>query len=1150
MDVLSVEYRNMAIIVYPKSLLESWAKLGPCRKPVRRPVMEAKSSDFDTGDDDFTDDDLGDREVDAKFGNFGSIVDYSGDDNMGYDETGVDTDLDNQYKRFGMNVEEIDPLTGLPKDDPKSKSKKSKKKTPAEEKSSYKVMLDAVKVRRLSDAKAAYSAIKAIGTRYIGLYEALPADYISDDMHTYIDGIKETGPARNEAMSYITSAQRLIHYMEQLGIAARKNNTVPDGIPENLITPEQLSTLILLCENETSLMKKLNGDDVDTKMLSSRRLAMKARSINQNILGLGTAEEPTMPSPSEKNLYIGFAPWESRIFSSGANEVPSNLTDTKKAREENRGDSLSDDRVIHYLGTADSAGATIVVPHQFFTSVCKRIDEDRTVMHKKARESLKDEFNGSTELTASYLLVYGERGLKDSFGVAPPRIKETSGAACYLQILTSAGKQGFTGTTTCINLFKSMFENCLKEISGKQATFVDSNNEECTEFPAPGSYEQTANGHTLEKRVGVEEFLKNLISTLNGATNQAGAFTKTFNSTELAFLIRKEMRLRRKPRKAHINGKWTMTTSEPVPLFDYIQVEGSGTLVADSFDATPSDSPNAQRAPSQRILYDDVMDSTRSLTSTAVTEDYINTFLAHPALNEMCAMIGVDPETSPSPNSPEKEKINFCINVVLNFSNIMSDLGATSYVTRRPGNTIEEVISDEDKSTYGRNCTIADVWKGTMKTVDNAAKSTAGYGEDGGFDFSGLSPETVRFLRGKSKPRTNLFTYIRYILGWLNTFQNYDYDRDDMVTALTGRMDEFKQIKDRLNPYLEMVPLIVNLASSGILSNGDKNSNEFKLATSYISKMQNDINTDLMSPKFIEDVIAYVNRNYSGVDDMLAYATNDAPFNWEQMLEWCVVRFLMSGIDDDGKLVPPDDVGKPNESADGEPTPGAANQEDRVPPILQKYRAILAAKPAYLKRDAWLKKNNINPDTYDYLEQQASGEGSNTRIIDMTPGELAGWMSDTYISHGDAGEVILLMLGLLYVGTIIHDSDLKAVSRFKENNVNEKMHDASMHYKIRLTNALAEYGVDFLGEIIGNVMGDNGAALAALLNIINATEPLTLAELEEFLEPAVPDPENPDENGDAPVVREPKTETEIADDLHQMIGQLMSTSFLEFNGIE
>ena len=186
MDVLSGEYRNMAIIVYTKSLLESWAKLGSCRKPVRRPVMEAKASDFDTGDDDFSDDDLGDRDVDAKFGNFDSIVDYSGDDNMGYDETGVDTDLDNQYKRFGMKVEEIDPLTGLPKDESKSKSKKTKQKKTAEERSSYRVMLDAVKVRRLSDARAAYRAIKAIGTQYIGLYEALPADYISNDMLTTI----------------------------------------------------------------------------------------------------------------------------------------------------------------------------------------------------------------------------------------------------------------------------------------------------------------------------------------------------------------------------------------------------------------------------------------------------------------------------------------------------------------------------------------------------------------------------------------------------------------------------------------------------------------------------------------------------------------------------------------------------------------------------------------------------------------------------------------------------------------------------------------------------------------------------------------------------------------------------------------------------
>jgi hypothetical protein len=95
-------------------------------------------------------------------------------------------------------------------------------------------MLDAVKVRRLSDAKAAYRAIKAIGTQYIGLYEAIPSEYISNDMHTYIDAIKEIGPVNDEVMSYIASAQLLIHYMEQLGIA-EDNLSIGESMAEDTI---------------------------------------------------------------------------------------------------------------------------------------------------------------------------------------------------------------------------------------------------------------------------------------------------------------------------------------------------------------------------------------------------------------------------------------------------------------------------------------------------------------------------------------------------------------------------------------------------------------------------------------------------------------------------------------------------------------------------------------------------------------------------------------------------------------------------------------------------------------------------------------------------------------------------------------------------
>jgi hypothetical protein len=113
-----------------------------------------------------------------------------------------------------------------------------------------------------------------------------------------------------------------------------------------------------------------------------------------------------------------------------------------------------------------------------------------------------------------------------------------------------------------------------------------------------------------------------------------------------------------------------------------------------------------------------------------------------------------------------------------------------------------------------------------------------------------------------------------------------------------------------------------------------------------------------------------------------------------------------------------------------------------------------------------------------------------------------------------------------------------SMSAFQEDSVNENAHDASMRRLLRLTDAMAEYGSDLVGRVIGDLVGDGGESLSALLKIIGSDEPLTLDELDGCLAK---------EDGET---REPKTEEEVAEELYQVIVQLSFTPFLTFNGID
>lgn len=1132
------------MFIYPKSLLESWAKLGLHGKNTCRPVMEARTSngsEFDSGDDDF-DDDLGEREVDANFGNIGGAVDYSDDNEMGYSETGVNPDLDNQYSRFGMNVDEFDPTTGKLKSETTAKKSKKKGETAA----GTKGLRDALTARRMGDARKLFSEIDAIASRYCSLFDTLPDDDKSEDMRTAENDINTwLNRARDisDTDSYLFAVQGTIRSMERLGIASRKNNTIPDGIPENSISAEQLASLVYLFETERQMMNDLKDGELDDNVLSPRRLATRALTINRNIAGLGNDDEPLMPEVGERLYKSSFAPWEQRSLTAKEAFRKSAARQTMA-----HGDGQLDNFAlstkgttakVEYLGPENSNSANAAVPHQFFTSVCERIENDKSIMHKGARKSLIQEFNNSIELTAAYLLVYGARELKNQYGVAPPRIREISESPCYLQFSSKDGS--FSASNMCLKLTIEMFGKYKDEIAGKRAKFVDAAGTVYESFPTYDSQNVSSSGHVSQRTIPAVDFLDTIISTLEYAMHDTGSATRLFVSKELFYIISKGLLLKRNARKIRENGKWVMTSGEPIPLFDYFAINHSG-ATAMRLDARLDQHNGAGEGNSttlhERISQDDVLETSDGLRADQTSSEYIKTFLEHPTLPDICELFNISPASIPIPASPEKEKINFLISIMLKLSDIMMDLGASSYIVRRPGNELDEVISDEDKVQYGRECTVAEVWKNTWRKYNRGETSKGGTDEDGD-----MSPNTVKFLNGKVYAKRVLMSFAPFIIRWLESFQTYEYDRDDMITALTGVTEEYEKAKDLLTPYIEMVPLIVSIASSGMLNGkGGRGTNGFKLAMSYINKLQKDINIDLFSPNFLDTVIKYIKRNYNGMDDMLEYATEEAPYDSGSMLEWCVVRFLMSGIDSNSKLVPPDQVGQDNPGADT-----AAPKEASIPPILKKYREILAAKPSYLKRDAWLRKHNIMPETYDYLEQQASGKADDTRVIDMSVGEISGWITDDYLAHGDDGEIVLLMLGLIYVGTKIYDADMQATSKFKEDRVNERIHESSMQSRLRLPDAMNTYGADFLGQIIGDLVGDGGTSLAALLNIIGSHEPLTVDELEQFLEPVTGDEEAGEDAGsDASA---PKSESELADELYQMVGKLSSTSFLVFNGI-
>lgn len=1105
----------MAIFIYPKSLLESWA--GISMKPSRScPVMEASDDEFGTSDGG---DDAADGDVDSGFGRFSDIVDYEGDSEMGYSEPGVNKDLDRQYTRFGMNIQEVDPETGKVKDSKTTKPSKSESRG-----RDYKSIMSSIRARRLGDAKTLYREIAGIASNYIGMYTAMPENYLPETMRDLVESISGTANismGEQDPDTYTVATQKLIRDMEALGIAARKNNVVPDGIPESLISTIQISQLIYLFDTEKHIMQMMWSDDGGTRMLEPRRISNRTAEINRNMRGIGDNDEPLMPPVGENLYYSSFATWGE--FQSKKGTATATQTSMKHTRYSM---DIHGGTIVEYLGPEYSASATAIVPHTLFAKVCERIDADRSNIHKKAREVMMSQFHDDVKSVAANLMMFGYADMKKRFGIAPRRMEETT-SPCF--ILLPKNQHGdFMSTKTCLQALVNMFTAYRREIANGQAKLVDRGGTQFDMFPSQDLTAKGVGTVTSYQDVTVDEFLGIIIDTLSRNISGPVKATRSFCSPELYLLITKDFALKRNARRVRVDGEWKISSGERVPLFDYLSSD-IGSQHAFDINATANPySHDSKMQLGETISYDDVLDYENDDVKQRTLSGYIDTFLDGKRRYMYAEMVGVPREDVPTIDAPEKEKIQYFADWLIHLSDIMGELGSTSYIARKPGNEIEVVISESDKDLYGRDTNIIDTWKKVWFNFKNRRTDADLYTADGGLDTEHYSPNTVGFVSKNKNIKNGVFTYASRILEWLRSFQHYDYTSSDIVAALTGSTDDFVKARDILNPYVEMVPLIIDIASSSE-EGGSRNSEAVQFALRYITILQKELNADITSPAFIEPVLSYVNSHFGDREAMLKYSEDMPPVNRDEMLEWCVVRFFMSGIDRaTQKLLPPDQVDETSGSS--------VATEDAVPKILQRYRAILAAKPKYLKRDAWLRQHNIKPENYDYLEQEASGKNPDARIIDMSVGEISGWLTDEYVKFGNTGEIILLFLGFIHIGTLVHDADLRAVSKFREDGATQRMHDISMHRMVRLTDAMREYGGAAFGSIIAGLVGDGGESLKKLLNVITSSEPFTYDELAAALD------------------CEPEDGTFDQETLEHTIGQVIGTlsamSFLVFNGIE
>ena len=217
----------MPQLIYPRSLIESWYRISQGKGGVsaNSPRFEATawsdSASYENPDEmGGTEGDDSDSTVDVTggLGNYGSMRDYTGDDELGYSEVGADRQVDNQghttVTKNAMNTVE------------KENQQRSKQ---------------LVRFERIE----LFQGISRSARRVMSAYEAAGLENLPENVKKIYDAIEkmlaaDPDQAKNPAMD----AQNIVHMLEQLGIAARDAGVVPSGLPRVAVSPEMVIKMV------------------------------------------------------------------------------------------------------------------------------------------------------------------------------------------------------------------------------------------------------------------------------------------------------------------------------------------------------------------------------------------------------------------------------------------------------------------------------------------------------------------------------------------------------------------------------------------------------------------------------------------------------------------------------------------------------------------------------------------------------------------------------------------------------------------------------------------------------------------------------------------------------------------------------------------
>ena len=670
---------------------------------------------------------------------------------------------------------------------------------------------------------------------------------------------------------------------------------------------------------------------------------------------------------------------------------------------------------------------TMMVPNNLFAEMRDGLTSGRSKVNNEGVSSLLDTvFNGNKDAMTAQILLTGQEAFKATYGVSPERLTATS-AACFLTIPLNY-TQPFVGSPTCLKATAS-------ELSEIGAGF-DAKRNSYGRIVTPARFELiNAQDKPVTKITAKDDGLDYTPSAFFQAiASQINERVSSVSGNSLISIVLKKLyqlitggySVRRRPHRERTpDGRLTMVGAENEPLFHFMHFEGAGLFLQNTIRTDKSSDDSGEEMDVQVSVSNDdnvgevaVSGNARATLYDTLVDDYLTNLTG----KRVFRFAGYSPEEIPSVEDDTDTKRRFICDALMRISDSMKAAGSESYLQRMPGDTLKPVISDADKDAYGNNVTISKAWASFVRSA-----------KENNVTFP---PEAWA-----ATVRCGLFAFVDRMLGWLNTFHGIELRADELVDYLIGSQEEFDKAKGFLTPNINMTEFFVEAMKDGLAKDAQMRSTVLK----YILDMKNKMNSDILSDGVLSTVIQHVIDKYGDTSRMMTFAREIPPGDMHDFLEWCVVRFLMSGVDKDGKLIRPEDV----------------------------------------------------PSSGDGIEQD-DGE----RLIDMSLRKLGEWLRKTYLKTGNVSECMLLLFGLLLVSADLQDAvyrDAARINYSKTINNYESLSSSCFINTIKLPDALAKYGFSYLSEAIGKMSRDGGESLYMLLSIIKMDEPTDIQTLSEIL---------------------------------------------------